>query len=117
MLHYTLSAHWQNPHALKNNTTLARMGMVLAWCLTHGMRLRQDMLHHVLSNLLWLNADTTKQYDEGVGSDPNLAVAPYPGECLRQFLQSACRGMPALESLAAALLYYANLSNQDIGCQ
>ena len=26
-----------------------------------------------------LLADTTQQYDEGFHSDPNLAVAPYPG--------------------------------------
>lgn len=32
-----------------------------------------------VSRLLWLFADTTQQYAEGFHSEPNLAVAPYPG--------------------------------------
>lgn len=38
--------------------------------------------------VLWLNADTNRQYDEGAYSDPNLVAAPYPGTCSKKGMHS-----------------------------
>ena len=53
----------------------------------HGVKFDMYGSEIGLKNMLWLNADTNRQYDEGY-SDPNLVAAPYPGMYHRKGMQS-----------------------------